>query len=374
MRRLNLFRRVLSRPSLSDDRGAVTATVAVLLAAGVLFGVAAVVVDLGRLYAEREQLHSGADAAAWAVAEGCVLDPAGCADQAAQAVRYAGLNSADGTSAVAVICGRAPGMAACPPPANNRTACLGEPPDAGSYAEVRTQTRLPDGSTLLPPAFAGALTSGDYRGTEVAACARVAWGPPRVARGLAVTFSLCEWTELTDGGTAFWPTPARGAVPDAAEQVVYLKGSAAARTCPAGPSGWDRPGGFGWLDDPERTCETTVEADGSFGGNTGDSVSQPCRTALAHQRDERRPSFIPIYDGVIGQGANTTYHLAGVASFVLTGYFLSGVQAESWLTGRHSCSGSDRCLYGYFTRGLLPTTGREIAGPELGVSVVNLVG
>ena len=53
-----------------------------------------------------------------------------------------------------------------------------------------------------------------------------------------------------------------------------------------------------------------------------------------------------IYDGVIGQGANTTYHLAGVASFVLTGYFLSGVQAESWLTGRHSCSGSDRCLYG----------------------------
>jgi hypothetical protein len=370
MRGLNLSR----RRNLADDRGAVTASVAVMLGAGVLLGMAAVVVDVGRLYAEREQLQSGADAAVWAVAEGCVLSPAGCAEQAGGALRYAGLNAADGTSAVTVICGRAPGMAACPPPADNRTACLGEAPAAGSYAEVRTQTRLPDGSTLLPPAFASALAGGGHGGIGVAACARAAWGPPRVSRGLAVTFSMCEWAELTDAGTTFWPTPATGAVPAAAERVVYLKDSGSASTCPAGPSGWDRPGGFGWLDDPDGRCETTIEVDGSFEGDTGISVSQPCRTALAYHRDERVPSFIPIYDGVRGQGTNITYHLAGVASFVLTGYSMSGFRAASWLTGRHSCAGDERCLYGYFTRGLVPTTGREIAGPELGVSIVNLVG
>jgi hypothetical protein len=53
---------------------------------------------------------------------------------------------------------------------------------------------------------------------------------------------------------------------------------------------------------------------------------------------------------------------------------MSGFRAASWLTGRHSCTGNERCLYGYFTRGLLPSTGREIAGPDLGVSIVNLVG
>ena len=58
-----------------DDRGAVTAVVAVVLGAGVLLGMATVVVDVGRLYAEREQLQSGADAAAWAAAESCARTP-----------------------------------------------------------------------------------------------------------------------------------------------------------------------------------------------------------------------------------------------------------------------------------------------------------
>ena len=356
---------------LGDDRGAVVATLAIVLGAGVLLGMAAVVVDVGRLYAEREQLQSGADAAAWAVAETCVREPERCGAGLAAARWYANANAADGAAEVTSVCGRGPGLPACGPAATNRTACLGDAPADTAYAEVRTRTLRPDGGALLPGTFARAV-SGEPD-TAVAACARVAWGPPRTARGLAVTFSTCEWNELTGDGSTFWPAPEDGLPPASAERVVRLKDNTAT-TCGAGPSGWDAPGGFGWLDDADGTCSTTVSVDGSFGGSTGNSVSSACRAALADLRDRRRPTLIPIYDGVRGNGANTTYHLAGFASFVPTGYYLSGLTSPSWLTGRHACRGQERCLYGYFTRGLVPTAGAEIGGPDLGVSIVNMVG
>lgn len=366
------FRRLLA-DGRDDDRGAIAALVAVVLGTGVLLGMAAIVIDVARLYVEREELQSGADAAAWAVAEDCALLPDECADQSlASAERYANANAADGASAVSLLCGRGPGLEECSAPADNRTACLGEPPAEAKYAEVRTQTLLPGGSTLLPPAFAGALADG-YEGSEVAACARVAWGPPRRATGLSVTFSTCEWNELTDNGATFWPTPDEGLPPAAAQKAIYLKDNRST-TCDAGPSGWDRPGGFGWLDDPEGSCATTIEADGSYGGNTGNSVSKPCKDVLPGLVTDRRSTLIPIYDGVHGTGANTVYHLAGFASFVMTGYHLGTSSVKSWLTNGHLCSGSQRCLYGYFTRGLVPTTGAEIGGPDLGAAVLNLVG
>lgn len=369
MRRLS---RAVCRPA-TADHGAVAATLAVMLGTGVLLGMAAVVVDVGRLYAEREQLQTGADAVAWAVAENCVLQPEQCGDQRLSTGRYAEANAADGAAGIAEICGRGPGLPSCTVSPTNRTACLGAPPSAGSYAEVRTRTLQRDGGTLLPPTFARAF-AGDDAGTAVGACSRVAWGAPRQATGMAVTFSTCEWNALTNGGTTIWPKPSIGVPPPSAERIVYLKGTGGATTCPAGPSGWDRPGGFGWLDDSTGTCSTTVDIGGSFGGNTGNSVSQPCRTALAAVRSRHDVALIPIYDGVTGNGSHTTYHLAGFASFVLTGYRQSGFSAPSWLTGGHSCSGNERCLYGYFTKALVPTTGVTIDGPELGVSVVNLVG
>lgn len=359
-----------------SDRGAASAIVAVVMAGGVVLGMATVVVDVGRLYAEREQLATGADAAAWAIAEGCVLDPDGCADQATLGEAYADDNAADRAAAASVICGTGPGLPACPAPASNRTDCLGTAPTGVSYVEVRTRTRLPDGSTLLPPAFAGAL-SGNEDGTEVAACARAAYGPPSQARGLGVTFSLCEWQALTDNGATFWPQPHEGTPPAEAERIVYLKDNTAT-ACGAGPPGWDAPGGFGWLDDMTGQCETDIEVNGSYGGNTGNSPSQACQDALSALRADRQVTLIPIYDGVRSQGANITYHLIGFAGFVMTGYRLSGYAAASWLTGSNTCvgnSGADnRCLFGYFVRALVPTTGVEIGGPDLGVSIVNLVG
>jgi Flp pilus assembly protein TadG len=353
---------------LGDDRGAVAVIVAIVLGCGVLLGTGAIVVDVGRLYAEREQLQSGADAAAWALARQCVHSPVDCTDRSPTATRYATANAADGAATVAVVCGRSGALPACPAPATNLTACLGTAPATASYVEIRTSTRLPDGSTVLPPTFARALAPG-HDGTQVGACARAAWGPPRTLDGLGVTFSTCEWRQLTDDGATFWPTPDAGNPPAGAERVLYLKDNTSP-TCPAGPSGWDAPGGFGWLDSPAGTCHTTVSVGGAYDGNT---ASGPCQTELGGARADRRVLFLPVYDGVKSQGANIQYHLAGFAAFVLTGYNLSGFSAPSSLTGRQPCSGSQRCLSGWFVRTLTAGTG-DFGGPEMGVSIVKLVG
>ena len=58
---------------LRDDggRGAIGVLVAILIGAGVLFGMAALVIDVGQIYQNRAELQNGADAAALAVAKSC---------------------------------------------------------------------------------------------------------------------------------------------------------------------------------------------------------------------------------------------------------------------------------------------------------------
>jgi Flp pilus assembly protein TadG len=356
----------------APEHGAVTVLVAVVLGGGVLMGASAVAVDVGRLYAEREQLQSGADAAALAVAQACAAAPANCATNAGPlAGGYANGNANDNTSAVRTLCGRGAGLSACPSDANNLTACLGAAPATGSYVEVRTATRLTDGSTLLPPSVAQAITGNTgYQGHQVAACARAAWGAPGSGAGAAITFSRCEWNTATANGTSYQSTSNPSSVGEVAFHLHEPGGTAG---CPAGPAGWDTPGGFGWLNETAGPCMSSMTAGGTYGGDTGVSASQACRTQMALWRTDRTVLYIPIYDAVHGQGTGTTYQLAGLAAFVLTGYNLSGFRAQSWLSDRHLCNGSDRCVYGYFVRGVL-TTPATSGGPDFGASIVMLVG
>ena len=359
-----------------SDRGALGVLVAVVLGFGVLLGFGALVIDVGQLYAEREELQSGSDAAALAVAQACAVNPAACtaAAQAGVAADLADQNATDGASAVDVLCG-APGtgLPGCPAAADNITACVSDPPASGSWVEVRTTTSMPDGSTLLPPTFARTLLGNeDYDGTRVGACARVAWGTPGSAATIAVTMSTCEWNEITADGTTLWPAP-DFMPPASAEGIIQLHGTSGASPCPAGPSGWDAPGGFGWLDDPSATCATSVSADGTYGGDTGVSASQPCRDALRDMRDAHAAALIPIFDGVHGTGSNIEYHLSGFSAFVLTGYHLPGIKEKSWLSGKDLCKGDDKCLYGYFVTGLFPASG-GFGGTNYGAKILRLVG
>ncbi|MGI5170001.1 pilus assembly protein TadG-related protein [Spirillospora sp. CA-253888] len=373
-RALGALVRGLLRKDAAGDDGAVAVLVGVLLAGGVLLGSAALVLDAGQLHAEREELQSGADAAASAIAERCARTNGACGAVEEAARRYAGANAKDGTSAVGAVCGPSgrTDLPACPPASSNLTACLGDPPVANGWVEVRTHTRTPDGTTLLPPLFAATLLGNErYTGSTVRACARAAWGPPRRARGLGVTVSLCEWQSATAGGASFAPAPPQ--TPPASAEVVLRLHTTAPTRCAAGPSGGDSPGGFGWLDDLDGSCSTVVSADGAYGGTPGVAPSRACRRVVAAARADRRVTYLPIFRSVGGTGQNTTYTIAGFAPFVITGYGMPGASAPSSLTGARHCSGSDKCLYGYFTRALVPAGG-QIGGPDLGATIVTLVG
>ncbi|WP_198171353.1 TadE/TadG family type IV pilus assembly protein [Actinoplanes awajinensis] len=198
-----------------DDHGVITALVAILAGTGVLLGMCALVVDIGVLYVEREQLQSGADAASWKIAQTCANTPANCtmAKQLINAQTYASNNAKDLISDVQICLvsvaatGVATNAAGCPSSAtwNTPVTCPPLPTTSGpyQYVEVRTSTKNTDGTTVVAPIFGQALPGTPYTGTTMGACARVAWGTPMTANAFALGISKCDFDRMTTGGTVF---------------------------------------------------------------------------------------------------------------------------------------------------------------------------
>ena len=219
------------------------------------------------------------------------------------------------------------------------------------------------------------MISPGYTGTQVKACARASYGAPSSADTIAVTESLCEWNAATSNGTSYAPAPPYPPNPSSAvERIIYLHTTSKAGSCPAGPSGSDLPGGFGFLDDPSGTCQVVVSTSGTYGDDTGASVSKPCKDAISAAQSNKSVVYLPVYKSVTGTGTNGVYTLKGFAAFVVTGYSLPGFNAKSWLTSKFPCSGSDKCISGFFTQGLIPNGGTIGSGPSPGATVVQLTG
>ena len=143
-------------------------------------------------------------------------------------------------------------------------------------------------------------------------------------------------------------------------------------SCPSEPSGADGPGAFGWTDDQTGTCSVDI-TNNTFSADTGVSAGGACQQALSTAQASRALVYIPIYTSLTGTGTNATYTLKGFAAFVVTGYHLPGFTASDWLNPANNCKGSDKCINGYFTQGLIPSTG-SIGGPNLGATIVVLSG
>lgn len=352
------------------EKGAVGAITAVFLAT-VALAAGLLTIDVGQLYTERRQLQNGADAAALAVAQSCAVTAA-CDPSYAQT--YASGNANDNTTTVSEVCGTASGLPACAADSGAElTNCL---PSAGTtpdtYVQVRTRTLNGSGSAVR------SLFGGE--GTTVGACARAWWGGVRTASSVALTISHCEWNQATADGTTFAPPPPYSAPYStalrAAEKQLAFHSGAADNTsdCDGGPSGWDLPGGFGWLSDPDNDCTAEVSAESTYDAQPGSSASGACKDALLSAWTGRSVVFLPVYDGQLGNGSNGTYHLEGWAAFVVTGYKFPGASENSWLTGRPcNATGSTFCVSGFFTAALMPDAG-SVGGPMMGASSIALSG
>jgi Flp pilus assembly protein TadG len=363
------MRRVTRALRRGDDRGAAAALVAVLLSSGVLIGMAALSVDVGRLYAERRQVQNGADAAALAVAKSC----AALTTCTTSTGGIANLNANDGVTTVLFVCGAGrASLTACP--ANSGpalTQCPAAPTGVEGWVRVRTATATGGGGTLLPPTFAQALAgNAGYAGSQVQACAQAAWGGEASGSALPLTLSLCEWNTATAGGTSFAPPPPYPPYP--AGEVALKLHSTTDTTggCTTSGSGSLLPGGFGWLD--SNGCQTTSIAGGFVNSDPGVSASS-CADQLAALVGT--VLSLPVFDQASGTGSGGQYHIRGFAAFYLSGYVLPGahpttVNPPGTVT---KCKGSDKCIYGWFTQGLAPTGG-TIGGPSMGAKVVALTG
>lgn len=365
---------------LRKDEGAVAVLVAVLMVA--LLGFGALVLDVGQLYAERRQLQNGADAAVLSLAldcptaAGCNADPS----QTGPAGVKADQNANDDAATVAsssgpAICGNGVGLAACDPDSGLGPWDCRPPvgPLATNYVQVRTETRstAATGSNLVPPVLAQVLAPG-FTGTTVRACARASWGAPTgLTSQLPLTISLCEFQKYTAAGLA--PPPPYPAN-YAGEKVIYFHNqSAEAPPCPAGPSGSDIPGGFGWLDTNED-CVATTDTTGWVKDSTGTPPPVECSNGeLLAMRGQI--VNIPIFDATNGlNGANGAYHITGYAAFYLTGYVFPSARQKSLLTGKWPCGGPDHCISGVFTTNPSPASGSIGSGPSMGVTVVQMSG
>ena len=358
--RLSLAAR-LPRAAARGEQGAIGVLVVVLLAAGVMLGMGALVIDVGQIYQNRAELQNGADAGALAVAKSCVQGT--CTPTIA--AQYANVNASKltgGAANVNLVCGSG-SLRACPGSTGKITDCPSAPAAGTNYVDVHTSTELANGSHLLPPVFARTLAgNGNYQGSTVYACAQAEWGAPSSATTIAYTISACTWDVYTNQGQRLAPPPPYSPPYTSLaplDTVVYEHGKTNNTICPGQyqePSGSDGPGNFGWTSD-SGNCSVTI-SNNTYPGTTGASASSDCLTALYNAWSTQSTIYLPVYTTASGSGSNLIYTLKGFAAFTVTGYYFPGsanqqAKEKDWVTNQYPCSGSNFCISGFFTHGLI---------------------
>jgi Flp pilus assembly protein TadG len=325
VQRLSLRRR------LRGERGASAVLVAVLVVP--LLGFGALAVDVAAVYSEKQQLQNGADAAALAIAHdcadgACTESPDIVADDLTDA-NHEEVGSVRGAPVV----------------------------DVDTAAAEVTVANPGTQDHWLAPVIG-------VDSTDVTATATVRWGGPSGGTAvLPLAFSWCEFAKQTGGGLPSGTT---------ARTIYFTKSSPSVAGTPdcTGPSDNIVPGGFAWLDTDPGICGATTEADGTVYSSTGNSVPSPCTSTYIADL-VGRTVLLPIFEESGGTGAHAWYRIYGYAAFRITGYSFAGL----YKTTPPPCSGSERCIRGYFTR-YVDSTGDfsyDPDAPDLGGRVVQLV-
>ncbi|MHA7220284.1 pilus assembly protein TadG-related protein [Arthrobacter sp. MDT1-48-3] len=305
----------------ADERGAVAVIVALLMV--VLLGFAALVVDIGMLYAEKAELQNGADAAALGVAQHCAAGACGTINTTASSLASGNARDDFATATPTVT---------------------------GNTVTVKTSTLNPDGSHALAHFFAPVL---GIDSTEVGATASAAWGSPSAGPAiLPLTFSMCQFDPALTGTTRL---------------IQYNTGP----SC-VGPTGHAIPGGFGWLKTPAGACSVNVDtATARTASDTGNSFPGVCLDELETMKNQT--ILIPVFEDTGGSGNNGWYKIYGFAAFEITGWKFGG-NGQTGLNWNNSpsCTGNCRGIIGSFQRFVTLDTDFTFGGPNLGARSVHL--
>lgn len=260
----------MRRLAVKED-GAIAVMSALLMV--LVLGMAALVIDIGLVFAERAQLQNGADAAALAIAQECayqnLCDPA--------------LAGATATSLASKN-------------ANDELASATVDLAVANSVTVRTTTLTPDGDSAVQFWFAPIL---GIDSSEVAATARASWGSPSKATVFPFTAPKCLFDQ-TPSDQEIWIT-VDSSCTDAAGKTL--------------------PGAFGWLEENDKkSCSTSVDVDQIIAGQPGKSAPQNCDI-------DGKTILLPVYVEKSGNGINVEYVVEGFAAFHVT--------AHSWPNDKH---------------------------------------
>jgi Flp pilus assembly protein TadG len=333
------------------------------------------------------------------------------------------------------ICGNmanATNLLACPTTwiqsMTNLQECPAAPSSGVNFVRVYTQTTMnAAGAHLLPYSFGAAIT-GVGSGANQQACASVTVGQPSGAAA-PITLSYCEWAAATGNDPAHpgqglfpkspvgawpgyvsgistasppvptWPAPAAPlpALPVPGNEIIIgLQGTGTTHNCPTW-NNHDGPGGFGYLN-TSTGCTAAAPVNGWIQVDTGNTMPSGCSLSPYFNKVIYLPVFscmttsvggAPIWrptngsSCTVGNGGNTWYYIDGYAKFYLSGFKTGGGPSDEanrtnpLATPSLPCTGNDRCVSGWFLKGLVntpPAPPSPPGAPSLGAYVVQLSG
>jgi Flp pilus assembly protein TadG len=301
-----------------DEHGAVAVVVALLMVPMIAF--AALAVDLASLWAQRQQLQAGADAAVLAIGSDCLRGT--CGTPASTATTFARANLGHGSPTATVT--------------------------------ARTTTSVSVRNTAAADlVFAPVL---GIRSRTVTTTATATWGAPVSGVGvLPVVVNLCEYSYQTGGAL---PT-------STTSRTILLSRTSVSSCTESGFSSSYNPGGFAWVRPNNTLCTT----DSTVGSELQAGSGPPLFCLPSYFSSFANDTvLLPVFTAGRGSGTSAYFKVHGYAPFKLTGYYLG--LGYSW---NAPCSGSDRCLRGYFDR--LPEKSDLFtygAAPHLGAGVLTL--
>ncbi|MGY1752536.1 TadE/TadG family type IV pilus assembly protein [Blastococcus sp. SYSU D01042] len=284
---------------LHEERGAIAVMLALLMP--ILFGLAAIAIDVAGVWSARQQVENGADAAVLAVAMDCAANNCGDIKSTAEDAFWA----------------------------NNRAAKLtdlgpGEGWVAVNGREVSVTQKKP---WVVNHFFAGALGQGKG---ELSVQSYARWAPASRGRADApVGISWCVYkSAITPGGNAYGSD--KGSPGTHATATIPLETSFGPGNCP-GPSG-TVPNGTALTTPTTGECRTTSEWKQSV------TASTKSFAALGSGCDAARLSslvggtiVLPVWDSVTGAGtAGASFRVHGYAAFRVTRYVASGPALEGY--------------------------------------------
>lgn len=343
---------------LNYEEGGVTVFVALLLV--VLFGMGALVLDVGNMFWERRQLQNGADAAALALAAKCADETiADCASATIsflgnEAEPYADGNAGDGESGVPTPMSHGVDPDSCEPGSDTAD----NPLTDGETVKVSTETiDANTGDSFLTHWLAPVLGIDT---TTVSACAVATsgtlGGPVNV-----VPIAICEthYNDLTNNGGDFGPP---------AEEIFFGKEECEFQTD-------TYSGDWGWIDEETEVdisagqCSVVLTEDQWFDAKTGSDTNNAeygdCIEALHTYLEDNGGEVlihVPIFSDYCAPSNSDPpctgehrFYVEGFAGFEISGYrFNGGPPSYHRYPDNSVCQGGGgggppSCIVGYFT-------------------------